>query len=128
MPVRVNEATRQSRLVRSSWSYLWRTGSDLIRILVIYRPFRVFTIPALISFAGATLIALRFLFYLYHAGDGGHLQSLVLAGILYGFGGVLMAVAFLGDLLAINRRLLEELQLEARRRRTRDRAEGHPDA
>ncbi len=39
-----------------------------------------------------------------------------------------MAVAFLGDLLAINRRLLEELLLDARRARLgaaeRERADG----
>ena len=118
VPVRVNPPTRPSRLVRSNLDYLWRTGSGMIRIFVVYRPFRSFMIPAATAFAFATLIALRFLYYFVTAGgSAGHVQSLILAAILYGLSGVLMAVAFLGDLLAINRRLLEELQLDARRRR-----------
>ena len=118
VPVRVNPPTRPSRLVRSNLDYLWRTGSGMIRIFVVYRPFRSFMIPAGMLFAFATLIALRFLYYFVTAGgSAGHVQSLILAAILYGLSGVLMAVAFLGDLLAINRRLLEELQLGARRTR-----------
>jgi glycosyltransferase involved in cell wall biosynthesis len=118
VPVRVNPPTRPSRLVRSNLDYLWRTGSGMIRIFVVYRPFRSFMIPAATLFAFATIIALRFLYYFVTAGgSAGHVQSLILAAILYGLSGVLMAVAFLGDLLAINRRLLEELQLDARRTR-----------
>jgi glycosyltransferase involved in cell wall biosynthesis len=129
VPVRVNPPTRESRLVRSSLDYLWRTGSGMVRIFVVYRPFRSFMIPALALFAAATLIAARFLAYFLMAeGAAGHVQSLILAAILYGLGGILMAVAFLGDLIAINRRLLEDLRLEARRARfaaiDRDRADG----
>ena len=116
VPVRVNAATRRSRLIRSNWNYLWRTGSDLVRILVIYRPFRSFMMLAVALFAIATIIGLRFVYYFVATDEGsGHIQSLVLAAILYGLSGTLVAVAFIGDLLAINRRLLEELRLDARR-------------
>ena len=118
VPVRVNAATRRSRLIRSNWNYLWRTGSDLVRILVIYRPFRSFMMLAMALFAIATVIGLRFVYYFIATDEGsGHIQSLVLAEILYGLCGTLVAVAFIGDLLAINRRLLEELRLDARRRK-----------
>jgi len=116
VPVRVNAKTRQSRLVRSNVNYLWRTGSGLVRIFVVYRPFRSFMVPAIASFSIATIIVTRFLYYFVEsAGAAGHVQSLIFAAILYGLSGALMAVAFLGDLLAINRRLLEELRLDARR-------------
>ena len=116
IPTRVNASVRESRLVRSNLHYLWRSGSDLLRIFVVYRPFRSFMVPALVLFAVATAIALRFLYYFLQSNSGaGHVQSLILVAILYGLSGMLMAVAFLGDLLAINRRLLEELQLDARR-------------
>jgi len=118
IPVRVNASTRRSRLIQSNLHYLWRSGSDLIRILVIYRPFRSFMILAILLFGIATLIAGRFVYYLLSVdGGAGHIQSLILAAILYGLAGAMMAVAFLGDLQAINRRMLEELQLEARRKR-----------
>jgi hypothetical protein len=37
--------------------------------------------------------------------------------MFFGIGGALVVVALLGDLLAINRRMLEEIRLDARRRR-----------
>jgi glycosyltransferase involved in cell wall biosynthesis len=116
VPIRVNKVTRQSRLIRSNSNYVWRTGIDLVRILVVYRPFRSFMLLAVTLFAIATIIALRFVYYLIVSGGSpGHVQSLILAEILYGLCGTLVAMAFIGDLLAINRRLLEELRLEARR-------------
>ncbi|MGH7684577.1 MAG: glycosyltransferase family 2 protein, partial [Vulcanimicrobiaceae bacterium] len=128
VPVRVNASLRKSRLVRSNLHYLWRTGSDLIRIFVVYRPFRSFMMPAIALSAIATIIALRFVYYFFTSGDGnGHVQSLILASILYGLSGALMAVAFLGDLHAINRRMLEELQLDARRRRYMNERRERPD-
>jgi glycosyltransferase involved in cell wall biosynthesis len=118
VPIAVNPATRESRLMRSTLDYIWRTGSALVRIFVVYRPFRSFMIPAGIAFALGMLLALRFLFY-FVAGGGaaGHTQSLILAAILFILAGLLMAVAFIGDLIAINRRLLEELRLGERRAR-----------
>ena len=120
VPVGVNAVLRKSRLAASDASYLWQAGSGLLRILVVYRPFRSFMLPAILLFAIATVIGLRFLYYLAVEGGGGHVQSLIFAAILYGLSGILMAVAFLGDLLAINRRLLEELRLEQRRARFGD--------
>lgn len=117
VPVGVNAVLRRSRLAASDASYLWQAGSGLLRILVVYRPFRSFMLPAIGLFAVATVIGLRFLYYLLAEDGGGHVQSLIFAAILYGLSGILMAVAFLGDLLAINRRLLEELRLDARRAR-----------
>jgi glycosyltransferase involved in cell wall biosynthesis len=118
VPVRVNPVARPSRLARSSLGYLWNAGSGLARIFVVYRPFRSFMLPAAFAFTGGLALSLRFLWYFWQSGGtAGHLQSLILAAILFGFAGILALVAFMGDLLAINRRLLEELQLTARRSR-----------
>lgn len=118
IPVRVNPVMRKSRLVRSTPHYVVRAGSGLLRMFVVYRPFRFFMIPAAVSIAVAVVIGLRFLWFFVQAGgSAGHLQSLILSAMLFGLGGALTVVAFLGDLIAINRRMLEDLRLEARRRR-----------
>ena len=118
VPVRVNPVARPSRLVRSSAHYVLRAGSGLLRMFVVYRPFRFFIVPAAASMLVALGIGVRFLwFYAVSGGAAGHLQSLILAAMLFGLGAALTVVAFLGDLVAINRRMLEELRLEARRRR-----------
>jgi glycosyltransferase involved in cell wall biosynthesis len=118
IPIGVNRVERPSRLARSTLQYVWRAGTDLVRMFVVYRPFRFFIVPAAVAIAiGAGLVA-RFLWlFMNSGGAAGHLQSLVAAAMLLGVGGALVVVALLGDLLAINRRLLQELRLESRRRR-----------
>ena len=77
---------------------------------MVYKPFRFFmTIGAILLFGGL-LVSLRFLYYYMTSGGGGHIQSLILASILVGFGGQLVLVAFLSDLLSVNRSLLEDVQ------------------
>lgn len=114
----VNRVERASRLARSSLQYVWRAGIDVARMFAVYRPFRFFIVPAGVAVAGGVLLVARFLwFFVVSGGAGGHLQSLVAALMLFGIGGLLVVVALLGDLLAINRRILEGLRLESRRRR-----------
>jgi glycosyltransferase involved in cell wall biosynthesis len=118
VPVRVNPVRRRSRLMRSTSHYVIRAGGGLLRMFVVYRPFRFFIAPAAIAMALAIVIGLRFLwFYVQSSEHTGHLQSLILAGMLFGLGGALTVVAFLGDLIAINRRILEDLRVNARRER-----------
>lgn len=128
VPVRTNPVTRRSRLVRSTFDYAWRNAIALVRMSIVYRPFRFFMIPALVTFALATAIGLRFLVsYVTADGVAGHVQSLILMAVLYGIAASLCVVALVGDLFTINRRLLEDLQLQARRQRFES-AVGHRDA
>jgi len=116
VPVRVNRVERPSRLARSTADYVWRASAGLARMFVVYKPFRFFMVPALIASLGGLALVARFLWYfVVSGGAAGHLQSLVVAVILFGIGGALAVVALIGDLLAINRRILEGLRLESRR-------------
>jgi hypothetical protein len=61
-------------------------------------------------------IGARFL-YFYASGDGsGHVQSLIATAILIGIGFQTVLVAFVADLLAVNRRLLESVQYTLKQR------------
>ncbi len=56
----------------------------------------------------------------YLTGDGsGHIQSLILASILTGIGFQVVLVAFLSDLLSVNRRLLEDIQYRMKKKEFR---------
>lgn len=113
VPIRVNEDLRPSRLVKSIPSYIKRSIATIIRIFVIYRPFRFFGTLGAILFGLGFLIGLRFLwFYLTDGGDG-HIQSLILSGALLVMGFQTILVAFMADLLAANRKLLEEIRYRA---------------
>lgn len=114
VPIRVNPDLRPSRLVRSILSYVRRSMVTMLRIAIIYRSFPFFlTIGSIVFLAGVALGG-RFLYY-YLTGDRtGHVQSLILAAVLMIFGFQTGLLAFIADLLSVNRRLLEEL-LEAKR-------------
>ncbi len=110
VPVRVNADLRPSRLVKSIPSYVRRSIVTIVRIFVIYRPFRFFAAIGLTVFGFGVIIGLRFL-WLYLGGRGaGNVQSLILAGALLVMGFQTILVAFLADLLAANRKLLEEIR------------------
>jgi len=115
VPVGVNPELRPSRLVKSIPSYVGRSIVTILRMFILYRPFRFFMSTGLFVFLVGFLIGLRFLFY-YLAGDGdGHIQSLILASILLGVGFQTMLAAFLADIIAVNRRLMEETQYRLKR-------------
>ena len=61
------------------------------------------------------LLGTRYL-YFYFIGEGdGHIQSVILAGVLMGMGFQTGLIAFIADLLSVNRKLLEELRVEKRK-------------
>ena len=116
VPVRVNKDLRPSRLMKSLSSYVVKSMVTIARIFVLYKPFRFFMSTGLVVFCLGFLIGLRFLYY-YVTGDGdGHIQSLILSSILLGVGFQTMLAAFLADILAVNRRLMEDVQYRLKKR------------
>lgn len=114
VPVGVNAELRPSHLVTSVPYYIARSVVTIVRVFVIYRPFRFFSSLAAVTFLAGFAIGVRFLaFYLRGDGDG-HVQSLILATLLMGAGFQLFLVAFIADLLAANRKLMEDLLFRMR--------------
>jgi glycosyltransferase involved in cell wall biosynthesis len=105
-----NAELRPSRLFKSITSYIKKSMTVIIRAYIIYRPFRTFISLALISFAVAMAISLRFLWFYWNGEGSGHIQSLILASILFGAALQFGVIAFVADLLAVNRRLIEDVQ------------------
>lgn len=111
VPVRVNPSVRRSRLVKSVFSYVWKSIFTIARIFVVYRPFAFFGSIGLGLMVSGFLIGLRFLCY-YFFGDGeGKVQSLILASMLMGMGFQTVLIAFLADLVSANRKLIERLRV-----------------
>lgn len=114
VPVRVNRDLRPSRLVRSIPSYISRSIATMLRIVVVYRPFRFFATIAGVSFTAGFILGLRFLAYYLSGHGNGHVQSLILAATLMMIGVQTGLLAFVADLQSVNRRLLEELLVKER--------------
>jgi glycosyltransferase involved in cell wall biosynthesis len=112
VPIRVNGDLRPSRLVKSISSYIQRSIVTIIRVFVIYRPFRFFGTIGLALFGAGFLLGLRFLYKWLTSefGYAGHVQSLILASSLMIIGFHTLLVAFVADLLSANRKLLEEIR------------------
>jgi len=110
VPVRVNRELRPSRLVKSIPSYLTKSLVTIIRIFVVYKAFRFFMSVGLMLFSAGLIGGIRFLCYYFSGNGSGHVQSLIFASILLGIGFQTMLTAFLADLLAVNRRLMEDIQ------------------
>lgn len=109
IPVGTNAYLRPSRLMHSIPSYIRKSIATIVRIFVVYKPFRFFMTLGTMIFACGFMIGIRFLYY-YLIGKGdGHIQSLILASVLLGGGFQVILVAFLSDLLSVNRRLLEDV-------------------
>ncbi|MDB4285633.1 glycosyltransferase [bacterium] len=110
VPVKTNSDLRPSRLMKNIPSYIKRSASTIMRIFVVYRPFRFFMTLGLATFTFGLLLGARFLYFFTIGQGAGKVQSLILASVLLGIGFQTIVVAFLADLLAVNRRLMEEVQ------------------
>ncbi|TKB06003.1 glycosyltransferase family 2 protein [Desulforhopalus sp. IMCC35007] len=119
VPVRINPYLRPSRLMSSIPSYIYKSVITILRILVVYKPFRFFvTIGASILTVGL-LLGIRFLAFYFSGSGDGHIQSLILTSILIGTGFQVILVAFLSDLQSVNRRLMEDIQYRLKKKEYR---------
>lgn len=115
VPIAVNDDLRPSRLVRSIPNYILRSIITIFRIFVVYKPFRFFMSFGIILFTFGLITGIRFLYYFFSHGGSGHIQSLILSAILLIMGVQMGVLAFLGDLLAVNRSLIEDIQYRMRK-------------
>jgi glycosyltransferase involved in cell wall biosynthesis len=115
LPIKINDNLRPSRLMKSVTIYIRKSIMTIVRIFVVYRPFRFFLTIGLLLFTSGFLIGMRFLYYYFTNRAAGHIQSLILASILLGIGFQTILVAFLADLLAVERKLLEDIQHKLRK-------------
>lgn len=116
VPVRTNPKVRESRLFRSIPEYVRRNGTVIVRAFYMYSPVRVLGTLAAVLFAVGATLCLRFLvLFLQNPGYSGHNQSLTV-----GVGSVVLSflvtlMALMSELLATNRRLLEDIVVRTRR-------------
>lgn len=110
VPINVNPKLRESKLVKNMFDYIFKSMKTTLRMFIVYRPFRFFiTLSIFLALFGLILVG-RFL-YFYLIGDGnGHIQSLIFSAIFLLTSVQLAIIAVVGDLLSINRRLLEDVQ------------------
>jgi glycosyltransferase involved in cell wall biosynthesis len=115
VPVRTNPQTRPSRLMRSIPHYLANSGVTILRAYTMYQPLRVFLAIGTIFLLGGLVLGGRFLYYYLNREGQGHIQSVILAAVLLIIGFQVCLIGLLADLIAFNRKIMEELVYRVRR-------------
>jgi len=117
VPVRTNEFLRPSRLFKSIPAYVKRSILTIFRIFIVYKPLRFFTWVGALPFTLGVLLMARWvaLYFLEDEATRTHVPSLIAAAVLVLIGVQIWALGFIADLIAVNRRLLEDIQLRVRR-------------
>ncbi|MGZ7040932.1 MAG: glycosyltransferase family 2 protein [Thermoanaerobaculia bacterium] len=113
--VRTNAPTRPSRLYRGIGTYLRKSVATIFRIYTLYRPLKTFFLIGTVLLVAGFILGGRFLFYIARGEHGGHIQSLILAAVFLVTGFQTLLIALLADLIAVNRRLSEDVLIRLKR-------------
>ncbi len=115
VPIRTNGELRPSRLFNSMMGYVKKSMFTILRAYIMYKPLKFFTILALIPFLIGMGIGVRFLVFFAMGEGGGHIQSLILSSTLMILGFMTFIIGILADIIAANRKLLEDIQKRVRK-------------
>ncbi len=115
VPVGTNAKTRESRLFKSIPHFLRNSGATIVRMYAMYQPLRVFFFISLAMVVIGAIPIIRFLYFYCVGSGGGHVQSLVLGGMIFIMGFTSALIGMVADLISFNRQLIE-LTLEKVRR------------
>lgn len=121
VPIRTNGELRESRLFHSMFSYVKRSVLTIGRAYMMYRPLTFFTVLGMIPFLLGTGLGIRFIVYLTMGVGNGHIQSLILASTLMMLGFMTFVVGLQADVIASNRKILEDIQYRVRKLQYGDR-------
>ena len=113
--MRTNAPTRPSRLYNGIGTYMRKSMATIFRIYTVYRPLKTFfAIGSILMLLGVALGA-RFLWFYAQGERGGHIQSLILAAVFLITGFHTWLIALLADLIAVNRRLTEDVLIRVKK-------------
>lgn len=110
VPIRTNAELRPSRLFHSIPSYIKKSALTIIRAFMMYKPMKFFGIIGTVPFMAGVLLGIRYLIYLAKDPFTGHVPSLILAAILLLMGVQTYVVGLHADIIAANRKMLEEVK------------------
>jgi glycosyltransferase involved in cell wall biosynthesis len=116
VPVKTNPKTRESRLFKNMRQHIFKSTLTIFRSYAMHEPFKVFFGLGGIIFLLGTIPFWRYLYLVIDHSEpiGGHVQSLLAGSVLLILGFLTVVLGIVADLIAINRKLLEESLLKLR--------------
>lgn len=114
VPIRTNAELRPSRLFSSMFGYVKKSMVTIIRAYMMYKPLRFFMTLGIFPFLGGMALGIRFLI-LFALGKGqGNVQSLIFCSMLILIAVLIWVLGLLADVMAANRKILQEIQKNVR--------------
>jgi glycosyltransferase involved in cell wall biosynthesis len=119
VPIAVNPQMRKSRLARSIWHFVIRSGVTIVRIYAAYAALQIFfVLAAILGFIGCLGVGRFLYFYFLDPTQSGHIQSLVLSGVSMVLSLQMIVLGILSDQISLNRKLIHEVLYRLKRRDT----------
>lgn len=118
--IETNPKTRESRLFKSNWEHVRKSGLALVNAYTMYKPLMVFSTLGVVLLIGGLIPFIHFA-YLYfttptkEAFGAHHIQSLIIGSVLVIVSFISFTLGVVANLVGINRALLEDLLEEQRR-------------
>jgi glycosyltransferase involved in cell wall biosynthesis len=115
VPVRTNAQIRPSRLMTNLGQFMSSQTATILRAYTMYRPLRVFTALSLLMVLGGSILGIRYLFFALNGQGTGHVQSVILAAVLWIVGFQIFLIGLVADLIGFNRKIIEEILYRVRK-------------
>lgn len=115
VPIRTNGETRPSRLANSMFAYIKKSVLTIARAYLMYKPLAFFTTIATIPILAGLILGIRFLILFFTGQGSGNIQSLILCAMLIIIGFQTFVVGLQADVIAANRKLLQDIQYKVRK-------------
>lgn len=115
VPIRTNPELRKSRLFHSMFGYVKKSMITILRSFLMYKPLKFFGVIGTIFCILGSALGIRFIVYLCMGEGSGHVQSLILVAIFMLIGVFSYLIGLQADVIAANRKILEDVQYHARK-------------
>jgi glycosyltransferase involved in cell wall biosynthesis len=108
LKIATNPKTRESRLFKSMWHHMFKSGVAICRSYLMFRPYIVLATLGTIFGVLAMIPFVRYGFLWLFNEDSGHIQSLIFGTSMFVASLLCFALLIISDLLRTNRLLVEE--------------------
>ncbi len=108
--INTNVVKRPSRLFKSNFEYILKSAIVILRVFIIYKPFKFFSILALPFFISGLFLEIQWVIAWLDDKSLGLIPRLFLGGLLLTFSILLFIVGIFADLISTNRKMLEEIK------------------
>lgn len=115
VPIRTNPELRESRLFTSMFGYIKKSSITILRSYMMYKPLKFFGILGSVMNGIGLILAIRYLYFRSIGQGAGHVQSLIVMAVLFMIGITCYLIGLQADVIAANRKILEDVQYHVRR-------------